>query len=516
MDWFETELRRASIMRVVGFAIAIFFAVMATRIPTFWTVSTHIDEGVFALVAREIVNGNLPYSTVFEHKPIALYYPAALFMALFGTTPEVMHFTSAVLVLMTCMALFHYALKRGLSDVHSFLLAVSYAVLTCGFQGYASLSEINVNAFMAIGFALADTGFKSSLLRRFLAGLSFGAALHSNYIVGFALVGVGLGYTVTCLHVRSTFRAYVMSSAALLLGFFSATFLILLPLMLWGDLTQYLQDQIAFLSGYSVGRDPLGLLERLLLFAPTIAIIIGILLVNNSTERDCDSPPYLIFGATLGFVVAIYLGGRNFDHYFLFFLPGISFTLAWALSKTTMIPAVSILAIAAFFGQSVTIYGGAFYTFQAGTVDLIRTIAGQEARYDVESRIVQAASAHVAPGDLGYVSCANPMLYVALGLEPATRYAFYPHHLYSLHTDAFETTPENEINAIIERRPSLVILGDYASCVWISRDTWDTMQTSLEDAGYVIMHAIEGYMLMRPREQISTVSTEHTNEFSKR
>ena len=300
-----------------------------------------------------------------------------------------------------------------------------------------------------------------------------------------------------------------MSSVALLLGFFSATFLILLPLMLWGDLTQYLQDQIAFLSGYSVGRDPLGLLERLLIFAPTIAIIIGILLVNNLAERDGNSPPYLIFGATLGFAVAIYLGGRNFDHYFLFFLPGISFTLAWALSRTTTIPAVSILAIAAFLGQSVTIYGGAFYTFQAGTVDLIRTIAGQEARYDVESRIVQAANAYVTPGDLGYVSCANPMLYVALGLEPATRYAFYPHHLYPLHTDAFETTPENEINAIIERRPSLVILGDYASCVWISRDIWDTMQTSLEDAGYVIVHDIEGYMLMRPREQISTVSTEH-------
>lgn len=112
---FGAETRRTSMTQVVGFTIALFFAVMATRIPTFWIVSTHIDEGVFALVAREIVDGNLPYSTVFEHKPVALYCPAALFMALLGTKPEVMHLTSAVLVLMTCLALFHYARERGLS-----------------------------------------------------------------------------------------------------------------------------------------------------------------------------------------------------------------------------------------------------------------------------------------------------------------------------------------------------------------------------------------------------------------
>lgn len=498
MDRIEGGTHRTS-TRVVSFAIAIFFVVMATRIPTFWIVSTHIDEGVFALVAREIVNGNLPYSTVFEHKPIALYYPAALFMALLGTSPEVMHFTSAVLVLLTCLALFYFARERGVSDVHSLTLAVSYSVLTCGFHGYASLSEINVNVFMAVGFALACGPFKNSLLRNLLAGTSFGFAFHSNYMAGFALVGFGLGYTISYLHTRSSVRAHITTSVVLALGFFSATFFILLPLMLWGDLPQYIQDQIAFLSGYTVGRDPLGLFENLLYFAPTIAVIIGLLLIGRPLEKSHESPPYSIFGATLGFVLAIYLGGRNFDHYFLFLLPGMSFCLAWAMSKTTGDHAASIVAAAAFFGQSITIYGGAFYTFQAGTIDLIRTMVGQDARYDVEAKIIQAAEAHVAPGDLGYVSCANPMLYVALDIESATRFAFYPHHLKPLHTEAFGTTPEEEINAIVERRPSLVVLGDYASCVWISHDVWEAIRASLEDAGYETVREVEGYMLLRPR-----------------
>lgn len=75
----------------------------------------------------------------------------------------------------------------------------------------------------------------------------------------------------------------------------------------------------------------------------------------------------------------------------------------------------------------------------------------------------------------------------------------FPHHLNPLHTEAFGTTPEDEMIAIQERRPSLVVFGDTASFVWISRDIWEAIRASLEDAGYETVHEVEGYMLLRPR-----------------
>ncbi|MEL6482196.1 MAG: hypothetical protein AAFQ75_12150, partial [Pseudomonadota bacterium] len=118
--------------------LLIALSVVALRLPTFWITSIDIDAGVFALVSRELMNGHLPYETVFEHKPIALYYPAAFFMTILGSSPEVMNFTSAVLVWVTCLALFLYAVGQGVSRAHSVGLAVCYAIMTCGYQGYAS------------------------------------------------------------------------------------------------------------------------------------------------------------------------------------------------------------------------------------------------------------------------------------------------------------------------------------------------------------------------------------------
>ena len=93
------------------------------------------------------------------------------------------------------------------------------------------------------------------------------------------------------------------------------------------------------------------------------------------------------------------------------------------------------------------------------------------------------------------------MLHVAPDLEPATRFAFYPHHLYSIHTDAFGTTPERELERILERRPPLAILGHRDSCVWISREAWEMTRASFEEAGYHTVRDVMGCSLMKPVER---------------
>jgi 4-amino-4-deoxy-L-arabinose transferase-like glycosyltransferase len=42
------------------------------------------DETIYALVALELLSGELPYQAIFDHKPIGIYYIYAIFMGLFG------------------------------------------------------------------------------------------------------------------------------------------------------------------------------------------------------------------------------------------------------------------------------------------------------------------------------------------------------------------------------------------------------------------------------------------------
>ncbi|MEM9764606.1 MAG: hypothetical protein AAF968_19230, partial [Pseudomonadota bacterium] len=161
------------------------------------------------------------------------------------------------------------------------------------------------------------------------------------------------------------------------------------------------------------------------------------------------------------------------------------------------------IAVAAFLGQAISAYGHALYTFQSGAMDLIRTVSGQPPRHDVEAKLVKAAAKIASPGDLGYVACASPMLYVALELKPATRFAMYPHHLNNLHAESFGIRPEEELMRIVDRQPSIVIFGDYSSCVWISHEVWRSVKVAFETVGYETVQDVEGFTIMRPSERSS-------------
>jgi 4-amino-4-deoxy-L-arabinose transferase-like glycosyltransferase len=59
---------------------------MAIRLPTWWNASIDIDEGMFALAGREVLRGRLPYTSLFDVKPIGLWLFHAAAQMLLGET----------------------------------------------------------------------------------------------------------------------------------------------------------------------------------------------------------------------------------------------------------------------------------------------------------------------------------------------------------------------------------------------------------------------------------------------
>src|SRR4029079_5973964 len=89
---------------VIRDAAAIAIICLLLRGPTFGLSEMSWDETAFVLVAREILNGHWPFTTLFDHKPIGLYFHFAAALALFGDDPIAARMLGWIVVTATALA----------------------------------------------------------------------------------------------------------------------------------------------------------------------------------------------------------------------------------------------------------------------------------------------------------------------------------------------------------------------------------------------------------------------------
>ena len=92
-------------------AVAIVAMVLLVRAATFWTQVIDWDVGLYLVVAREVLHGQLPYVTAWEFRPPGLFLLLASAMALFRTPQATMAVLGCAGVSATTLAL--YALGRS-------------------------------------------------------------------------------------------------------------------------------------------------------------------------------------------------------------------------------------------------------------------------------------------------------------------------------------------------------------------------------------------------------------------
>ncbi len=477
---------------------AIIFLACLLRIPTFALSAISGDEAAYALVAREILQGNWPFSTAFDHKPIALYLHFSAIIMAFGDNPVATRLLSLIFVTLSALLLknlLHKSLK--ISANKSTFYALFYILVSNGLNGAATNTEHFINFYILLICYCCFKAHDGKKYYYFMAGLLLGITLQTNYLAGLLIVGFYIGFLVYMLtlkaqhHLESPIKSVLgaMAQATLLAlaGFIISFFALLIPIYLWGDLAQYFDLQIRFLEGYKPTGDDYSrfLKVSIALFFPLMMVSAYLVYGSFQNRKNITNPrdkAHFFLFATLFFsgVLAAGASGRYYPHYFLLALPAGVLWLAIMLKISNLNTSSKKLLLTVMLISALIIaWDGVKYAYR-GSVDVFLTLQGKPLAYDKARATARRARPYIKQGDMIYVVCAEPVIYQLLNAKLPTKFAWFHHHYHDDYAKALGFNALEKISQIIDKAPKLVIVGNLESCeIEVGRVDWIKQQLKI-------------------------------------
>lgn len=434
---------RRLLVPAVGFVAV----VLVPRLLLLPAVAPSPDEMTYALIGREILAGHWPYSTVFDHKPVALYLPFAAAIGLLGESSTSLRLLSAV-VASAAYLLTWVATRRLGADVWTATgAAVLLSLLTLGNEGAAALSEPILNVYLLVLVVLG------TLPRTWVSALGVGAvaalAVHTNYLVGptcLALTVWFLRDSARLSHWLATAGGAVVTTAALLL-----------PVAWRSDLGDYADLQLRFLRGYDAPAEGVGATVGAWheMLAPQIPLVaLAVLLAVLSPEAR--SPRVRAWGIVLLVsAAAISVNGFFYPHYAMLLAVPLTMGIAeqlrhWAPTRRRAVVAVTVVVAA----WSLVPPMAPLLTSTARSVVVHRSLGPDPSQ---PASVVAAAVREVAaPGDVVYSP--DVSVYLLTGTRPPIRFFFPDHHLLPAMTASLGTSPAAQMREVVAARPTVVVL----------------------------------------------------------
>ncbi len=476
---------------------AIVLLALIIRGPTFGFSSLGWDEDIFALVAREILIGNWPYQTVFDHKPVGLYLPYTAAYLVGGDNPvsgKVLAWVVVVAAAVTVRAIGTDVFKlRGPTATGFGIAYVLFA--TCVL--YAS-SGFLVGLYLMLGFYCFMAPPAPGVARLTFAGALFGLAFQTNYLAGFPMLGFSVGYVVQRMRPfgpRDVLRGLLGSlrtAGAPLVGFVVANVAVLAPLHAAGSLEEYFFLQRNYVSGYGVTvglRDLLaGFMSVHDVTLPIVALTLAYLGQRlSSAERDGEPEAWdsvlVTAGLYLGGVAATVVSRQFLDHYVQLVIPWVLLFAMSVLALPSITRRMRQWAIAVAIASSLTIVVPRTKPI-AGIAWRTLTGPGPTGIFDRPRMVAARLAGWVGPPETIYVLCTLPVIYQLAGVRPPTRYPYYPHHTIPRNTRALGIDTRTEMRRIIAGNPKAIVLGDFESCVGVQREDYDWFRAHATSAGY--------------------------------
>lgn len=456
--------------------IAILAAVVVPRLLMLHVSVIDWDESIYALIGQQWIQGHVPHETVFDHKPIGLYAIFASFFLVFGDTVWAIRlipiaFVAGTAALLARLAQAQFGNDRMLGGV----VAGLYGLLTLTNGGLATNTEILINFFVVLSLYLivrCQLDCRTSVQGGIAAGASLGMALQVNYLAGILVAGVA-GFYLAWMALRRPaagfVRRYLQNGVYMFCGFILFTIVAHLPVLLYGDLSDYFALKLAYLSGYEgVGDTAIAVRRVSEAISPywpflTLALLLAAtglwgrggsqpLWDTRESPARCTAA-WLVFAA---FAVAATLASQHFYQHFFQFL----------------VPALAMLA-AAFLRLACP--AGRLRAFFATWLVLMGTVSALDVReellrgYRAQLRVLRGAPAdsvaeagdymirRLEPGDTIYVHDGQPILYFMTRTVPPTRFAFPDTHLKDEVANRLGFTPSEAVGAILERKPRFIV-----------------------------------------------------------
>jgi 4-amino-4-deoxy-L-arabinose transferase-like glycosyltransferase len=427
----------AAISRRLQWRIAALFfaAVVITRLPSFFLSVLDWDESLYVLMARQWQAGHLPYTTIWDNKPIGIYGIFVLFQTVFGDPVLAIRAATIAAISATAFAVFRIALliPREENAPVAVFAGIAFIICSLSNDGLAANTEIFMACFTAFAmlFALSPNVFPlRPLTRGVFAGLLFGLAFMTKYVAVFeapALAFALLAFTPGDTRARLAACLGAASGAAAPLLFTVLLYAAAGHLRLWWDcsIAANLLRVATPLSAGALGYVLNLQLARWLPLFCSAAILVGAapLLLAPVLRRQAISRPALfhmfLLIWLLGGCAGVAAAKLFYDHYFLQILPVLCITLAWVLRQMPgrLSPAWRAIVFAAIlaipcFGAGSTLMGDSLPLTAPPHADTPRQIAAEFLRLPAGS-----------PRQV-YVFDYQPIIYSLAGQTPPTRYAF--------------------------------------------------------------------------------------------
>jgi len=464
-----------------GVALALFLAVLITRLPTFFRSVMDWDESLYFLMAEQWRAGHLPYTAIWDNKPIGIYGVFALFQSWLGDDIISIRIAAVLFISVTAFAIFKIALaipvNRGWSPVAAALFAsAAYVICSLTNDGLSANTEIFMACFTVLAVLSALSG------RALLAGLLIGMAFMTKYVAVFEFPAIA--FAVLALRPGLTLKSATRYSLALFTG---AAMPLALTILLYagsGHLHAWLEDSI--LSNFRridvpVSMPALSYAIDIELARWSPLFLISLIMLGMAAIRI----PRLITQGTLSpaarfnLFLALWLAGgcvgvvsakSFFDHYFLQILPVMCVTLAWLplnLGLTSSLRKVPALLLCAAV-LALPLAAAATAVSQAATPILALTNGHLSLQRDTPARIAheiqpllpKPAAAAFASGQL-FVFDYQPIIYSLDRQLPPTKYPF-PSVLTRCQLARVAKAPAmHEILRILATNPEFIIRSRY-------------------------------------------------------
>lgn len=428
-----------------AFALLAFFGLAClVRWPVIFTSVLDWDESLYLLMAEAWVHGNLPYTTIWDNKPLGIYAIFAAALTIGGHHIAAIRAASIIAVSLTAFAVFRIAF---------FLLPATPIRLTCaliaGFaynvgalanDGLAANTEIFMACFTALAMvsALSPGGpFRVGAA----TGMLFAAAILTKYVAIFEVPAILLALlwfqprATILLRLAGAFTGGLLPLAAII-----ATYG-------WhGQLALWWQDSvIANLARAGAHVTPATLLYELNLQLTSwlpfyLAPFIMLLRWRDQSRVQIFLLVWLA-GGGLGVASAKYF----YDHYFQQILPVLCVITGLIFSR------LAPRLIAPLFVLFITI------PVIAGATAIWRVAA----RPDTPATIANDLRGILQPGQSVYVFDDQPVIYFLMNEAPPTRFVLPSTLTTNFLSRVAGVNAADEVTRILAAKPAYIIINNF-------------------------------------------------------
>ncbi len=480
------QLVTRQIARHRKIVILAFFVLLVAvlRSPSFFMSMIDWDEGTYLLMGRSLLDGEVLYTTIWDHKPPGIYLLYGLIQFVLGESIFALRLAASFAIAITSYLLYGIGkIVSGGDQKVGLLAGVLYAVFTLTNEGLAANTEIfyampiTLAFYFIFSFRHRKAHGNSALLLIFSAGLALGIALQINYLVVFDLAALIIFVVAEIVfrHEEETTKTAVQPQAAK-----SIALLLIGPLILflititYFVSAGYLDDYIYanFIAGpvysqsfnfriidlFPVASNQIAsntLLWLVLLVTPLF------LFLEKDMDREMRRDMMILYIWWILVIPGILITKRLYPHYFLHMLPPACLISALLVlrviqsdnfaSRFAYLLVLSLLLAAPFLQN---IYPTAELGFK---ILYYRNILNIDYWYDDPQKIAQYLKERIEEDDYIYSVDFPHTIYYLVGAKSPTIYAFPLFLTNDSYTEVIGIDPIQELASIIEKRPSYII-----------------------------------------------------------